>query len=127
MATDPVLVVDDSPANLRLTEVVLEAAGHQVHGAHDAESALEAVASVRPGLILMDIQLPGMDGLELTRRLRADPRTRDIVIVATTAYAMASDRRKAHEAGCDGYIAKPIDVRALPEIVSGYLRDGRTA
>ena len=127
MAADPVLIVDDNPVNLRLTEVVLKGAGHEVHTARDAESALEAVASIRPGLILMDIQLPGMDGLELTRRLRADPDTRDIVIVATSAYAMASDKRKAREAGCDGYIVKPIDVRTLPETVSGYLRDRRAA
>jgi CheY-like chemotaxis protein len=127
MAADPVLIVDDNPVNLRLTEVVLKGASHEVHTARDAESALEAVASIRPGLILMDIQLPGMDGLELTRRLRADPDTRDIVIVATSAYAMASDKRKAREAGCDGYIVKPIDVRTLPETVSGYLRDRRAA
>jgi two-component system cell cycle response regulator DivK len=127
MAADPVLIVDDNPVNLRLTEVVLKGARHEVHTARDAESALEAVASIRPGLILMDIQLPGMDGLELTRRLRADPDTRDIVIVATSAYAMASDKRKAREAGCDGYIVKPIDVRTLPETVSGYLRDRRAA
>jgi two-component system, cell cycle response regulator DivK len=127
MAADHVLIVDDNPVNLRLTEVVLKGARHEVHTARDAESALEAVASLRPGLILMDIQLPGMDGLELTRRLRADPDTRDIVIVATSAYAMASDKRKAREAGCDGYIVKPIDVRTLPETVSGYLRDRRAA
>jgi two-component system cell cycle response regulator DivK len=127
MAADPVLIVDDNPVNLRLTEVVLKGARHEVHTARDAESALEAIASIRPGLILMDIQLPGMDGLELTRRLRADPDTRDIVIVATSAYAMASDKRKAREAGCDGYIVKPIDVRTLPETVSGYLRDRRAA
>jgi two-component system cell cycle response regulator DivK len=127
MAADPVLIVDDNPVNLRLTEVVLKGARHEVHTARDAESALEAVASIRPGLILMDIQLPGMDGLELTRQLRADPDTRDIVIVATSAYAMASDKRKAREAGCDGYIVKPIDVRTLPETVSGYLRDRRAA
>jgi CheY-like chemotaxis protein len=127
MAADPVLIVDDNPVNLRLTEVVLKGARHEVHTARDAESALEAVASIHPGLILMDIQLPGMDGLELTRRLRADPDTRDIVIVATSAYAMASDKRKAREAGCDGYIVKPIDVRTLPETVSGYLRDRRAA
>jgi CheY-like chemotaxis protein len=127
MAADPVLIVDDNPVNLRLTEVVLKGARHEVHTARDAESALEAIASIRPGLILMDIQLPGMDGLELTRRLRADPDTRDIVIVATSAYAMASDKRKAREAGCDGYIVKPIDVRTLPETVSVYLRDRRAA
>jgi CheY-like chemotaxis protein len=92
-----------------------------VHGATDSSSALEAVTSLNPRLILMDIQLPGMDGLELTRRLKADPATKDIPIVATTAYAMAGDEAKARQAGCDGYLAKPIDVLALPGVVSEYL------
>jgi CheY-like chemotaxis protein len=119
-----ILIVDDNPANLRLTEAVLEAAGHEVHGAVDAPSALEAVMSLHPQLILMDVQLPGMDGLELTRRLKADSETRDIVIVATTAYAMCDDEVKAMQAGCDGYLTKPIDVTALPGIVSQYMGAG---
>ena len=119
-----ILIVDDNPANLRLTEAVLEASGYEVHGAVDAPSALEAVASFHPRLILMDVQLPGMDGLELTRRLKADSATRDIVIVAATAYAMSDDKLQARQAGCDGYLTKPIDVTALPGIVSQYLAAG---
>jgi CheY-like chemotaxis protein len=119
-----ILIVDDNPANLRLTEAVLVAAGHDVHRAVDAPSALEAVMSLRPRLILMDVQLPGMDGLELTRRLKADAATRDIIIVATTAYAMSDDEVKARQAGCDGYLTKPIDVTALPGIVSQYMGAG---
>lgn len=116
-----VLIVDDNPVNLRLVEATLKGADYEVHGAADSSSALEAVSSLRPRLILMDIQLPGMDGLELTRRLKADPATKHIPIVATTAYAMAGDEAKARQAGCDGYLAKPIDVLALPGVVSEYL------
>jgi two-component system, cell cycle response regulator DivK len=121
MRGDGVLIVDDNPANLRLAEAVLTGAGHEVHAATDSESALQAVGALHPRLILMDIQLPGMDGLELTRRLKADAETRDIVIVATTAYAMAEDEAKAMRAGCDGYLTKPIDVARLPGVVAGYL------
>jgi two-component system, cell cycle response regulator DivK len=119
-----ILIVDDNPVNLRLMQAVLEAAGHDVHLAVDAPSALEAVASLHPRLILMDLQLPGMDGLELTRKLKADSATRDIVIVARTAYAMSDDEVKARQAGCDSYLTKPIDVIALPGIVSQYVGAG---
>ena len=121
MVGESILVVDDNAANRRLAQAVLERAGHDVHGVPDAERAVEAVESLHPNLILMDIQLPGIDGLELTRRLKADPATRDIVILATTAYAMPGDKVKATEAGCDGYVTKPIDVNALPEVVSKHL------
>jgi CheY-like chemotaxis protein len=121
VAADRILVVDDNSANRRLAQAVLEGAGHEVHGVADAENALVAVASLHPTLILMDIQLPGLDGLELTRRLKADPATRDIVIVATTAYAMPGDERKATEAGCDGYMTKPLDIHMLREVVSKHL------
>jgi two-component system, cell cycle response regulator DivK len=121
VAGDPILVVDDNPANRRLAQVVLEGAGYEVHGVPDAENALTAVASLHPTLILMDIQLPGLDGLELTRRLKADPATQDIVILATTAYAMPGDELKATEAGCDGYLTKPIDIHGLREVVSRHL------
>jgi two-component system, cell cycle response regulator DivK len=100
---------------------VLRSAGHEVLGVSDAESALEAAWSARPRLILMDVQLPGMDGLELARRLKADPATADIIIVMVSAYAMESDHQKARDAGCDGYISKPLDVNALPAAVSAYL------
>jgi CheY-like chemotaxis protein len=121
VAGDPILVVDDSLANRRLAQAVLEGGGHEVHCVPDAEEALVAVGSLHPKLILMDIQLPGLDGLELTRRLKADPATRDIAILATTAYAMPGDERKATEAGCDGYMTKPIDIHELREVVSRHL------
>jgi len=115
-----ILVVDDNPMNLKLTCVVLQMEGHEVRHAVDAEQALSQLAAWRPRLILMDIQLPGMDGLELTRRLKADPATSDIVILAITAYAMKGDEHRALAAGCDGYITKPIDTRTLPGIAAGY-------
>ncbi|HWQ15668.1 MAG TPA: response regulator [Roseiflexaceae bacterium] len=122
MPSDPILIVDDNPLNLKLTRVLLRGAGYEVRAAVDAEEALAALATFRPRLILMDIQLPGLDGLELTRRLKADPATRDIVVVALTAYAMKGDEQRAREAGCDGYIAKPIDTRTLPDVIAGFLR-----
>ena len=119
-----ILVVDDNPVNLKLVRVLLKSDGYDVRTAVDAEEALELIASASPRLILMDLQLPGMDGLELTRRLKADPATRGIIIVAMTAYAMKGDEQKALDAGCDGYIAKPIDTRALPGVLEGYLDRG---
>jgi CheY-like chemotaxis protein len=121
MAGERILIVDDNATNLKLVAYLLRANGYQVDTALDAESAIEAIGVRRPDLILMDIQLPGIDGLELTRRLKADPVTRDIVIVAVTAYAMKGDQDKAMAAGCDDYITKPIDTRALPEAIARHL------
>ena len=87
----------------------------------DAEDALRILELFSPRLILMDLQLPRMDGLELTRRLKADPARRAIIIIALTAYAMKGDDRKAFAAGCDGYISKPIDIDALPRVVAEHL------
>jgi CheY-like chemotaxis protein len=120
-----ILVVDDNVTNLKLIEYLLMAKGYDVLTAVDAESALDAVRTKRPSLVLMDLQLPGMDGLELTRKLKSDPSTRDIVIVAVTAYAMKGDEQRALDAGCDGYVAKPIDTRALPQVVETYLAEQR--
>lgn len=116
-----VLVVDDNPANSKLARVVLAAAGHDVVTAGDADEALAAIGARAPDIILMDLQLPGMDGLELTRRLRADPATAAIPIVALTAYAMRGDEQRALEAGCSGYLTKPIDTRTLNASVMRYL------
>jgi len=112
-----VLIVDDNPVNLKLARVVLTAAGCDVHTAVDAESALAVIRDFAPRVVLMDVQLPGMDGLELTRRLKADPETRSIVVIAMTAYAMKGDEQRMLEAGCDGYIAKPIDTRTLVDSI----------
>jgi CheY-like chemotaxis protein len=121
MAGELILIVDDNPANLKLARVVLEDAGYDVRTAIDATDALKFLAHTQPRLILMDIQLPDIDGLELTRRLKADPRHRDIVIVALTAYAMKGDQAKAMAAGCDGYITKPIEVDELPITIAAHL------
>jgi CheY-like chemotaxis protein len=117
----PILVVDDNAMNLKLVEYVLTARGYDVRTAIDAAAAVASVAARRPRLILMDLQLPGIDGFELTRRLKADPATADIVIVAVSAYAMKGDAERALSAGCDGYIPKPLDTRGLPAEVDRYL------
>ncbi len=122
MAKEAILIVDDNPANLKLARVLLAGEGYEVRTAGDAEEAMKVLSGFRPRLILMDIQLPGMDGLQLTRQLKNDPATRDVVILAITAYAMKGDDKKALECGCDGYIAKPIDTRALPDMIAEYLK-----
>jgi two-component system, cell cycle response regulator DivK len=121
MPGEPILIVDDNPINLKLARVLLAAEGYQVRTAEDAVEALAALEQFHPRLILMDIQMPGVDGLVLARRLKAAPATKDIVIVALTAYAMKGDNEKAMAAGCDGYVAKPIDTRTLPAVIASYL------
>jgi CheY-like chemotaxis protein len=124
MANELILVVDDNPLNLKLARLLLDTASYQVLTAEHAPAALAVLETFHPRLILMDIQLPGMDGLELTRRLRTNPSLGDVVILALTAYAMEADEQKALDAGCDGYIAKPLDTRSLPDVVRAYL-DGQ--
>jgi CheY-like chemotaxis protein len=125
MAGETIVVVDDAPVNLRLTAAVLRSEGYKVHLASSAEEALMMLRSMVPDLLLVDIQLPGMNGLELTRRLRQDPRTREMVIVALTASVMASAQQQAFEAGCDGFIGKPIDTRGLGQRLREFL-DGQS-
>jgi len=121
MTAEPILVVDDNPSNLKLARVLLAGEGFEVRGAAGAAEALEVLSSFHPRLILMDIQLPGIDGLELTRRLRADPNLQAVKIVALTAYAMKGDREKALAAGCDGYIPKPLEVASFADTVRSHL------
>ena len=116
-----ILIVEDNPANLMLAAAVLRRAGHRVAEARSAEEARERLADATPDLILMDVQLPGQDGLVLTRHLKSAPDTRDVVVVAVTAHAMREDRARAIDAGCDGYIAKPINTRTLAEELNGIL------
>ena len=125
MPPETILVVDDAPINLKLIDILLRREGYDVVTAVDAEQALAILERHRPDLILLDIQLPKMDGLELTRILKQDPRTRDIVLVALTACAMKGDAEKAFQAGCDGYITKPIETVSLAGEIRGYL-DRRT-
>lgn len=103
-----IVIIEDNPQNMKLAVFLLESAGHEVHRAKDAPSGIALIVDTCPDLVLMDIQLGGMDGLEATRVIKQDPRTSDIRIFALTAFAMKEDERKIRAAGCDGYIAKPI-------------------
>ncbi len=116
-----ILVVDDNPTNLKLVCSVLEMEGYDIERAEDAERAISIIERTPPDLILMDIELPGMDGLTLTRKLKAEKKTRHIPVVALTAFAMKGDDHKASQAGCSGYITKPIDTRKLPAQVLEFL------
>jgi CheY-like chemotaxis protein len=124
MAGEPLLVIDDNPQNLKLAKVVLAAEGYAVKTATDADEALTILDWFIPALILMDVQLPRIDGLELTRRLKADPARRGIIVIALTANAMKGDDGKAFAAGCDGYMPKPIDIDGLPRMVAEHLALG---
>lgn len=117
-----VLIVDDNPTNLKLASDVLASDGFAVETAQDAEEAQRILKQRVPDLILMDIALPGMDGLTLTRWLKAEKRFKHVPIVALTASAMRGDEEKALEAGCVGYITKPIDTRALARKISALLQ-----
>src|ERR1043166_8891920 len=121
MSNTRILVVDNNPTNLKLVSDLLEWSDYNVSKAEDAEQALDVIRQLPPDLILMDIALPGMDGLTLTRKLKADPATKHIRIIVLTAFAMKGDEQKALDAGCDGYISKPIDTRALPNQVAQLL------
>ena len=121
MSSESILVVDDNQQNLKLVRVLLASEGYQVRTAADAEEALRILASFTPRLVLMDLQLPGMDGLELTRRLKSDPALRGLIVIALTAYAMKGDREKALAAGCDDYVSKPIDTANLIKTIAAHL------
>jgi two-component system cell cycle response regulator DivK len=117
-----ILVVEDNPLNMQLMAAILGGAGYAVLQATDAQAGLELARRERPALILMDIQLPGMDGLSATRLLKDDPETRGIPVIAVTAYAMTGDRERILAAGCDDYLSKPVgykEVLAMLEAVLG--------
>lgn len=119
MAT--ILVVEDNAANLKLATFLLESVGHTVISTTDAEAGLTLARNEQPALILMDIQLPGMDGLEATGLLKADAATRDIPVIALTALAMKGDEERIRAAGCDGYIAKPLSYKEFLGAVAAHL------
>ena len=108
-----ILIIEDNDLNRKLVHTLLLAEGYQVIEATDAETGLQLARDHLPAIILMDIQLPGMDGLDATRIIKKDPVLRDIRVVALTSFAMQADQDKAMAAGCDGYITKPIDIRTL--------------
>jgi two-component system cell cycle response regulator DivK len=112
-----ILVIEDNAANMKLAVFLLEQKDHEVLQATDAEEGLRLARELQPALVLMDLQLPGMDGLAATRLLKADPATRSIKIVALTALAMVGDRERIEAAGCDAYVAKPLSYKQLLEVV----------
>ena len=116
-----VLVIEDNPRNLKLVRDLLQFSGYHTIEATTGEDGLDLARAQRPDLVLMDVQLPGIDGVEVLRRLRADPATAGLVIAALTAFAMKDDRVRFLEAGFDGYLEKPLDVRAFPGQVSDLL------
>ena len=121
--THVILVVEDNERNLKLLRDVLEYAGYDVRVARTAEDGITLAVKEPPDLVLMDLQLPGIDGTQALRLLRENPRTADIPVVAVTAQAMKQDRERALEAGFDGYVEKPISVRAFPDQVRSFLPD----
>jgi len=119
--TKMILIVEDEPKNLTLLRDLLQVSGYSTIEATDGEKGVELAKSKKPDLILMDIQLPKMDGLEATRILKADTTTRNIPILALTSYAMKGDEERILEVGCDGYLAKPFDIQELLKTVAEYL------
>jgi two-component system, cell cycle response regulator DivK len=117
-----VLVVEDNERNLKLVRDVLAFAGYEVLEARTAEAGIASAREHRPDLVLMDLQLPGIDGMQALRELKGDPRTAAVPVVAVTAFAMKDDRERGLRAGFDGYLEKPISVAALPDQVRAFLR-----
>jgi two-component system, cell cycle response regulator DivK len=126
MSGEKILLVEDNPVNRRLAEFLLRSNGYQVLEATTAQEAFDLLKAERPDLILMDIQLPGTDGLDVTKRLKENAATRDIPVVAVTSYAMKGDRERALAAGCAGYVTKPIDKATLLKEVANTLMETHT-
>jgi two-component system cell cycle response regulator DivK len=120
-AVKRILIVEDNELNMKLLNDVLEAHGYDVLSTAEGAVALEWARQYRPDIILMDLQLPDMSGLEAARQLKADPKTSAIPVVAVTAFAMAGDERKALDNGCDAYVAKPIVLRDLLDLIAGFI------
>src|SRR5437899_8754871 len=122
MAGEKILIIEDNPLNMQLAMYVLQAAGYVVLQAEDAETGIALARAERPALILMDENLPGMDGLSATKVLKQDSSMKDIRVVMLTAHAMKGDEEKALSAGCDGYLTKPIDTRKFAEQVAQFIK-----
>ncbi len=116
-----ILIVEDNPQNLKLAQLVLHKAGHSILAAENGEIGLQMAHEHSPDLVLMDVQMPGLDGLEVTRRLKADPQTMNIRVVALTALAMKGDAERILAAGCDAYLAKPYQYQQLLDVVDRAL------
>jgi len=122
VAGKKILLIEDNEVNRRLAGFLLRSQGYQVIEATTAQAAFDMIPNNRPDLIVMDIQLPGMDGLEATTKLKADPATANIPVIAVTSYAMAGDRDRALAAGCSGYVTKPIDKTIFLAEISRHLK-----
>ena len=116
-----ILIVEDNELNMKLLNDVLEAYGYDIVKTDSGAAVLELARTHRPDLVLMDIQLPDVSGLDAVRRLKGDPETREIPVIAVTAFAMAGDERRALDSGCDGYIAKPIMLREFLATIEEFL------
>ena len=119
--TKTILIVEDEPRNMKLLHDLLQRFGYEIIEASDGEQGVKIAGEKIPDLILMDIMMPKMDGLEATRIIKADEKTKYIPIIALTSYAMKGDREKTIEAGCDGYIAKPIDIKEVLKAIEHFL------
>ena len=126
MASARILIVEDNPINLKLVRDVLTISGYEVVAAPSGEEGVTLAQSCAPDLVLMDIQLPGIDGYEALRMIRQSPHMDSVPVVSVTAFAMPEDRERASGAGFDGYLSKPLSVRSLPSQIQDYLSVGRT-
>ena len=125
MSKHKILVIEDNRDNFELVSFLLKRTGHDVIEASDGQAGLELVQNELPDLVLLDLAIPEIDGWEVARILKSDPKTAHIPLVALTAYTLPGDRRRAFEAGCDGYISKPINVANFSEEVDKYLNSTR--
>lgn len=126
MLKEPILLADGNPLNLKLTRLVLEIEGYQVQIARSADEVFDVLQHFNPRLILLDLGLPGMNGLDVARKIKGDPVTSDIRILMVTSDEESNLPQKIMEAGCEGHLPKPIDTQKLPDIVAGYLSRGKT-
>ncbi len=122
-----ITIIDDEPQNIELLSDLLQVTGYSTNEATNGKQGVELAKTSKPDLILIDIQMPEMDGLEATRILKADAATRDIPILALSSYAMKGDKERILEVGCDGYLAKPLDIKELLKTVAEYLSGEGTA
>src|SRR5258706_301544 len=127
MPSDKILIIEDTLLNLELATDLLEIHGYLVLTAYNAEAGLRLARTADPDLILMDLSLPGMDGLQATKTLKSDPATRHLPVIALTAHAMKGDQESALKAQCDGYLAKPIDTRTFAATVASFIAAARSA
>ena len=121
MMKHKILIVEDNPMNMRLIEMILKSDNYTLLKATDGEEALDIATREKPALVLMDIRLPKVSGLEVVRKLRGNAQLSHTLVIALTAHAMKGDEEKAIEAGCDSYVSKPIDTRRLPKLVARML------